>query len=78
MISPPWDFEGEKSSYNLLARAYDYLNYPLFGLGVNAKDGLKRLIEQAKRDVKTSRDIPLGEVADFTILRDVQKELGLR
>ena len=36
------------------------------------------LIEQAKRDFKISRDIPLGEVADFTILRDVQKELGLR
>ena len=39
---------------------------------------LKLLTEQAKRDVKISRDIPLGEVADFTILRDVQKELGLR
>jgi hypothetical protein len=42
------------------------------------EDGLKLLIEQAKRDVKISRDFPLGEVADFTILRDVQKELGLR
>ena len=36
------------------------------------------LTEQAKRDVKISRDIPLDEVADFTILRAVQKELGLR
>jgi NitT/TauT family transport system substrate-binding protein len=142
VTSPPWDFEGEKSGYNVLARAYDYLNYPLSGLGVNAKslqqnrdqvkraikalirasrfirenreeavkiliawgkakpehayaaydstvkvishdggipeDGLKLLIEQAKRDVKITRDIPLGEVADFTILREVQKELGLR
>jgi ABC-type nitrate/sulfonate/bicarbonate transport system substrate-binding protein len=142
VTSPPWDFEGEKSGYNVLARAYDYLNYPLSGIGLNAKslqqnrdqvkraikalirasrfirenreeavkiliawgkakpehayaaydstvkvishdggipeDGLKLLIEQAKRDVKITRDIPLGEVADFAILREVQKELGLR
>ena len=142
VTSPPWDFEGEKLGYNVLARAYDYLNYPLSGVGLNVKtiqqnrdqvkratkalikasryirdnreeavkvliewgkakpehayaaydstvkvishdggipeDGLKLLIEQAKRDVKITRDIPLGEVADFTILREVQKELGLR
>jgi ABC-type nitrate/sulfonate/bicarbonate transport system substrate-binding protein len=142
VTSPPWDFEGEKSGYNVLARAYDYLNYPLSGVGLNVKsiqqnrdqvkratkalikasrfirenreeavkvliawgkakpehayaayestvkvishdggipeDGLKLLIEQAKRDVKITRDIPLGEVADFTILREVQKELGPR
>ena len=42
------------------------------------EDGLKLLIEHAKRNVRIARDIPLGEVADFTILRDVQKELGLR
>jgi ABC-type nitrate/sulfonate/bicarbonate transport system substrate-binding protein len=37
VTSPPWDFEGKKSGYNLLARAYEYLNYPLSGVGLNAK-----------------------------------------
>ena len=142
VTSPPWDFEGMKSGYNVLARAYEYLNYPLSGIGVNAKsiqqnreqvkrttrallkasrfirdyreeavkiliawgkarpeyayaaydstvtiishdggipeDGLKLLIEQAKRDVKITREIAVGEVADFGILREIQKELGLR
>jgi ABC-type nitrate/sulfonate/bicarbonate transport system substrate-binding protein len=41
-------------------------------------DGLKILIDQAKRDVKVTRDVPLSEIADFSILREVQKELGLR
>ena len=41
-------------------------------------DGLKLLIDQAKRDAKITRDVPLSEVADFTLLREVQKELGLR
>jgi ABC-type nitrate/sulfonate/bicarbonate transport system substrate-binding protein len=41
-------------------------------------DGLNLLIDQAKKDVKITREIPLSEIADFTILREVQKELALR
>jgi NitT/TauT family transport system substrate-binding protein len=142
VTSPPWDFEGRKLGYNILARAYDFVNYPLSGVGVNVKsiqqnrdqikrairalvkasrfirdnreesvkilmtwgkakpehayaaydatvkvisqdggipdDGLKLLIDQAKSDTKVTRDIRLGEIADFSILREVQKELGLR
>jgi ABC-type nitrate/sulfonate/bicarbonate transport system substrate-binding protein len=142
VTSPPWDFEGKKMGYQVLARAYEYLNYPLSGVGVNVKtlqqdrqlvkkavrslvkasrfirdnreeavkiliawgkvkpehayasydstvkvismdggipaDGLKLLIEQAKRDGKISREISIGDVADFGILNEVQKELGLR
>lgn len=142
VTSPPWDFEGRKMGYNILARAYEYLNYPLSGVGVHVKsieqsrdrvkrtaralirasrfirdhreeaakilmawgkakpehayasydatvkvispdgdipeDGLNFLVEQAKRDAKITRDIPMGEIADFGILREIQKELGLR
>jgi hypothetical protein len=28
--------------------------------------------------VKMTREIPLSEIADFGILREIQKELGLR
>jgi len=142
VTSPPWDFEGKKLGYNILTRAYEHVNYPLAGVGVNQKslqtnraqvkrvikslvranrfmrenreesvkilvswgkgkpehayasydstvkiispdgsipdDGLKILIDQAKRDVKVTRDVPISEIADFTLLREVQKELGLR
>jgi NitT/TauT family transport system substrate-binding protein len=142
VTSPPWDFEGKKSGFNVLARAYEYLNYPLSGVGLNAKsihqnrdqvkrttkalikasrfirdnreeaakilmewgkakpehayasydatvkvispdggipeDGLKLLIDQAKRDAKITREVPFSEIADFSILREIQKELGLR
>lgn len=142
VTSPPWDFEGKRSGYNVLARAYEYLNYPLSGVGLNVKllqqnpdqvkratralikasrfirdnrdeavkiliawgkakpehayasydatvkvishdggipeDGLKFLIEQAKKDAKVTREVALGEIADFGILREIQKELGLR
>jgi NitT/TauT family transport system substrate-binding protein len=142
VTSPPWDFEGNKIGYNILARAYEYLNYPLSGVGVNVRsiqqnrdqvkrtaralirasrfirdhreeavkiliawgkakpehayasydatvkvisadggipeDGLKFLVEQAKRDMKITREIPMSEIADFSILREIQKEIGLR
>ena len=142
VTSPPWDFEGKKLGYNILARAYEHVNYPLAGVGVNQKslqtnraqvkrvikslvranrfmrdnreesvkiliawgkgkpehasaaydstvkiispdggipdDGLRLLIDQAKRDLKVTRDVPLSEITDFSILREVQKELGLR
>jgi hypothetical protein len=42
------------------------------------EDGLKLLIDQAKKDGKVTRDVPLSEIADFSILREVQKELALR
>ncbi|MGZ9271015.1 MAG: hypothetical protein ACXW6T_18005, partial [Candidatus Binatia bacterium] len=41
-------------------------------------DGLKLLIDQAKRDLKVTGDVPLNEIVEFSILREVQKELGLR
>jgi NitT/TauT family transport system substrate-binding protein len=142
VTSPPWDFEGKRIGYNILARAYEYLNYPLSGVGVNVRalqqnreptkralrslirasrfirdnreeavkvlvawgkvkpehayasydstvkiisadggiptDGLNLLIDQAKRDAKINREIPISEVADFTILKEVQRELGVR
>ena len=41
-------------------------------------DGLMLLIDTAKRDLKVTRDVPQSEITDFTLLREVQKELGLR
>ena len=49
VTSPPWDFEGNKIGYNILARVYEYLNYPLSGVGVNV-----RSIQQKRDQVKRS------------------------
>jgi ABC-type nitrate/sulfonate/bicarbonate transport system substrate-binding protein len=42
------------------------------------ENGLRLLIDEAKRVGKVSRDVPLGEVADLTILREAQRELGIK
>jgi NitT/TauT family transport system substrate-binding protein len=41
------------------------------------EEGLRLVLDQAKKDAKISREIPLTEVSDLTILREVHKELGI-
>ena len=42
------------------------------------EDGLRLLIEEAKKAAKVSREIALSDVADLSILREAQKELGIK
>jgi ABC-type nitrate/sulfonate/bicarbonate transport system substrate-binding protein len=41
-------------------------------------DGMRLVIDDAKKALKVTRQVPLSEVADLTILRDAQKELALK
>jgi ABC-type nitrate/sulfonate/bicarbonate transport system substrate-binding protein len=59
------------------AAAYDS-SWGVFNLnGTIPDEGLRLVLDQAKKDAKVSREIPLTDVADLTILRAVQKELGI-
>jgi ABC-type nitrate/sulfonate/bicarbonate transport system substrate-binding protein len=40
--------------------------------------GLRLIIEEAKKTAKIEREIPLSEIADLSILREAQKELGIK
>ena len=42
------------------------------------QEGLRLVIDQAKAELKFTRDVPLNEIIDVTPLREAQKELGLR
>jgi ABC-type nitrate/sulfonate/bicarbonate transport system substrate-binding protein len=41
-------------------------------------DGLRLIIDQAQKSLKIAKPVSVDEVADFTVLREAQKELGLR
>jgi ABC-type nitrate/sulfonate/bicarbonate transport system substrate-binding protein len=41
-------------------------------------DGLRRLIEDTKTVTKVDRDVVTSEVADLSILRQAQRELGIK
>ena len=42
------------------------------------EDGLRRLIEDTKSITKVNREVAANEVADLSILREAQKELGIK
>jgi NitT/TauT family transport system substrate-binding protein len=59
-------------------QSYDGLRN-LFNLdGSIPEDGLKLVIEQARKSAKINREISPSEVADLALLREVQSEIGTR
>jgi NitT/TauT family transport system substrate-binding protein len=46
--------------------------------GTISEEGLRLVVEQAKREMKVTREIALDEVADTSPLRAAQNELGLK
>ncbi len=46
--------------------------------GAPPEGGLQLIVEQAKKTAKIERQVPLSQVADFSILKEAQKELGIK
>jgi hypothetical protein len=42
------------------------------------QEGLRLVIEQAKAELKLTREVPLNEIVDLGPLREAQRELGIR
>ena len=42
------------------------------------QEGLRLVLEQAKAELKPSKDVPLSEIIDLSPLHEAQKELGIR
>jgi NitT/TauT family transport system substrate-binding protein len=64
-------------------RDYAYASYDALRNLFNAdgsvpEDGLKLVIDQARRNAKVAREVTAAEVADLTFLRDAQSELGIK
>jgi NitT/TauT family transport system substrate-binding protein len=58
--------------------SYDALRNIFNFDGSIPEDGFRLVIDQAKKAAKIDRDIPLTEVADLAILREVQREMGIK
>ncbi|HEX2385844.1 MAG TPA: hypothetical protein VHL99_04740, partial [Candidatus Binatia bacterium] len=65
------DKETAAASYDSLLKAYHED-------GGVPDDGLRLIVEESKRLGKVERDVPLSEVEDLSILRDAQRELGIK
>ena len=58
--------------------SYDALRNLFNADGAVPEDGLKLVIEQARRGAKVTREVAPSEVADLTFLREAQAELGIK
>ncbi|MBM2806765.1 MAG: transporter substrate-binding protein, partial [Deltaproteobacteria bacterium] len=70
-------------SWGKVEREFAYASYDalrnLFNAdGAVPEDGLKLVIDQARRSNKVTREVAPSDVADLTFLREAQAELGIR
>ncbi|HUK41031.1 MAG TPA: ABC transporter substrate-binding protein, partial [Candidatus Acidoferrales bacterium] len=63
--------EMAKATYESVVKAFS-------NDGSVPEDGLRLLIEEAKKAIKVSRDVSPADVADFSVLGEAQKELGIK
>ena len=64
------DNETALATYDSIAKAFN-------DDGSLPENGLRLLIDEAKRDSKVTREVSFSEVADLSILLEAQKELGI-
>jgi len=70
--------EWQRIDKEIATGTYEYLSKATNESGSLSEDGFRLMIEEIKELAKVSRDIPLTELADLSILRAAQKELGIR
>jgi NitT/TauT family transport system substrate-binding protein len=58
--------------------SYDALRNLFNADGAVPEDGLKLVIDQARRSAKITREVTASEVADLSFLREAQAELGIK
>ena len=67
-----------KINNELATATYESVSKAFSEDGGIPEDGLRRLIEEAKKAAKVSRDIAIVDVADLSILAEAQRELGIK
>ena len=67
-----------RTDRNSAAAAYDAAVKVFNADGSIPESGLRLVLEQARAEANVSRDVALSEVADLNILREAQRELGIK
>ncbi|HEX7228757.1 MAG TPA: ABC transporter substrate-binding protein [Candidatus Binatia bacterium] len=70
--------EWGRTSKENAALSYDSVVRVFNADGSIPDDGLQAVIEAAAKDAKITRQVAVGEVADLTLVREAQKELGIK
>lgn len=66
-----------KTDRDMAGANYEYLSKALNGNGSPSEKAFRLLIDDVKQTAKVTRDVSLSEVADFSIVHEAQRELGI-
>ena len=69
--------EWQKIDREVATGTYEYLSKAINDDGSLPEKGFCLLIEENKELAKVNREVPLSEIAELSILREAQKELGV-
>lgn len=67
-----------RTDREVAAVIYEYLSKTLNDDGSPTENGFRLLIEDINESVKVSREVSFNEVSDLSILREAQRELGIK
>jgi ABC-type nitrate/sulfonate/bicarbonate transport system substrate-binding protein len=70
--------EWQKIDREIATGAYEYLPKAYNDDGSLPEKGFRSVLEEAKKLAKVDREVSLSEVADLSILKEAQKELGIK
>ncbi|HEY7321665.1 MAG TPA: ABC transporter substrate-binding protein [Candidatus Binatia bacterium] len=70
--------EWQRIDREIATGTYEYLAKAINDEGSVPESGLRLVVEEIKELAKVNRDIPLSEVSDLSILKETQKELGIK
>jgi ABC-type nitrate/sulfonate/bicarbonate transport system substrate-binding protein len=68
----------QKIDREIAAATYDSVHKAFNEDGSVPEDGLRLVIEEVKKSAKVDRQVSVSDVADLSILREAQKELGIK
>ena len=70
--------EWQRSDREVATAAYEFLSKVINEDGSMPEKGFRFLIEDIKESVKVTREVSFNEVSDLAILREAQRELGIK
>jgi hypothetical protein len=70
--------EWQKVDREIATATYDSVSNAYSEDGTVPEDGLRVVIEEAKKNAKVSREVTINQVADLSMLKEAQREIGIK
>ena len=70
--------EWQRIDREIAIGTYEYLSKAINDDGSLSENGFRLIVEEIKELAKVSREVALSDFADLSILREAQREMGIK